>query len=184
VRVLLISTFLLSIGIFNPALGGYNYKSEYDRLNAYKKASFHANIDSECKLLFSKKGELIYCSFDYQDPNTRGIYPFITVITSVDDWDISDNGEPKYLDDINTIITYNNNTTSRVKLKASSIPRKRDYSWQSIGGKKKFEALMVHLSEILHELTNIRQIEFKYGSNDYLFIIDQNLLRKTLNFEN
>jgi len=177
VRVLLISTFLLSIGIFNPALGGYNYEFEYDRFSDSKKATFQANIGSECKLLVSKKGELRYCSFSYENPNEGGVYPVIAVGTSSDDWDITDNGKPTFLDDINTIITYNDNTTSRLKLKASTLGQ--EITQYSIFA----EVVMVHLGQILDELTNIRQIEFKYGSNEYLFIIDQKLLKKTLNFE-
>lgn len=101
----------------------------------------------------------------------------IAVATSSDDWDITDNGKSTFLDDINTIITYNDNTTSRVKLKASTLGK--EINQYNIF----FEVVMVHLSQILDELTNIKQIEFKYGSNEYLFIIDQKLLKKTLNFE-
>ncbi len=165
-----VGAFSLVSGL--PGLAGDSYKEEIDRFEGTKSARFEASLGSECTLDKSLKGRLYFCIFIHSTENNVS-YPSIMIGKTSKGWDLLN-----YKNTIKTapaIITYANGVVKRRRLKAK-------LSTDTVSGGTVSEIVDLILTPIKQELPTIKKIEIQYGSAEFTWIIDAELVKKALVF--
>ena len=166
----IVGVFSLASGL--PASAGYRYEEKLDRFEGTKTAQFRAT-DTECKLLKSTKGALSGCSFIYSTENNT-TYPAILFYKYSEGWDLL-NFKSSMGDELPVIITYSNGMVKRRRLSGKLMS-------DTVSGGTVLEAVDLHLRPIKDELPRINKIETKYGSAEFMWIVDRELVKKSIDF--
>tara|TARA_Y100001978_G_C23397351_1_gene292921 strand:- start:206 stop:535 length:330 start_codon:yes stop_codon:yes gene_type:complete len=101
------------------------------------------------------------------------MYPIISFGTTSDGWDLLSYSSRTTS---NAILTLDDGTIKRI-----AIPAK--YSGDSVYGSTVLEWVSLYFYDLKEDLTKITKLEFQFGSSEYEWIPDRDLVRKVLNFE-
>ena len=167
----IVGMFSLASGF--PAFAGYDYEEDLDRFEGTRTASFRGKKGTDCELLASSKGSLLGCTFIHSTESSYN-YPSIMFFKSSEGWDLLNfkNSTP---DEIPVILTYSNGVVNRRRLPAL-------LKTSSLRGATVMEAVVLKLSSIKDDLPRIEKIETRYGASEFLWIIDTELVEKSLDF--
>ena len=165
----LVGVFSFASGL--PVSAGSDYKEKLDRFEGKRTASFKG--DSDCKLVESSKGSLYGCTFVHSTESTVN-YPSIMFFKGSKGWDLL-SYKNAIGDEIPVIITYSNGVVTRRRLPA-------DLRTSTISGATVMESVILKLSAIKNDLPRIEKIETRYGSSEFLWVVDRELVEKSLTF--
>ena len=169
-KVIIILSFLFAGSNIN-AYAGEKYKLKVDRFTDTKTASYSIIPNKECKLTKSLKSRIRTCFF--MNSTESSMYPLISFGTTSDGWDLLSYSSRTTS---NAILTFDDGTTKKI-----AIPAK--YSGDSIYGSTVLEWVSLYFYDLKEDLEKITKLEFQYGSSEYEWIPDRDLVRKALNFE-
>ena len=175
-RVCSIVLMLLVSSMSTKAWAGFDYKLKYDRFTGNKTSTYDLSVGNECRLTATSAGKLDYCVF--QNSSNNADDPNLILITTSKEWDIMQyrSTSPYREGKIPSIITYKDgkklNTTLDVK-----------YTGDPIRGNGVMEVVLVQLGLIKKTIPEISQIEVKYGTNEYLIVLDPILTKRALEFQ-
>ena len=163
------------VGVFSlisglPGLAGYDYREKLDRFEGIKTVRFDASMGSECNLDASTKGSLDKCVFIHSTESSVS-YPSVMFFKYSEGWDLLN--YKNSIDDAPVIITYANGVVKRRRLKAT-------LSTDTVYGGTVQEVVDLILTPIKNELPRIKKIELQYGSAEFSWIIDTELVKKAL----
>ena len=169
-KVIIILSFLLAGSNIN-ANAGEKYKLEVDRFTDIKTSSYRAIPNKECKLTKSLKSRISSCLFINSTESYR--YPSISIGTLSDGWDLLSYSGRK---NSNAIVTFDDGTIKKMVIPA-------EYDGDSVYGSTVLEWVTLILYDLKEDLANISKLEFQFGSSEYEWKPDKDLLQKSLNFE-
>ena len=169
-KAIIILSFLFA-GCNINAYAGEKYKLKVDRFTDTKTASYSIIPNKECKLTKSLKSRIRSCFFINSTESSS--YPSISFGTTSDGWDLLTYSGRKTS---NAIITFDDGTIKRMAIPA-------EYDGDSIYGSTVLEWVSLILYDLKEDLANISKLEFQFGSSEYEWIPDKDLLQKALNFD-
>ena len=169
-NVIVILSLLFTAINFN-VYAGQKFKLNIDRFTDKKTASYDIIPKKECKLTKSLKSRIRTCFF--MNSTESSMYPLISFGTLSDGWDLLSYSSRTTS---NAILTFDDGTTKKI-----AIPAK--YSGDSIYGSTVLEWVSLYFYDLKEDLEKITKLEFQYGSSEYEWIPDRDLVRKALNFE-
>ena len=169
-KVIIILSFLLA-GSNIDANAGEKYKLEVDRFTDIKTSSYKAIPNKECKLTKSLKSRIASCLFINSTESSS--YPSISIGTTSDGWDLLSYSGKKTS---NAIVTFDDGTTKKMVIPA-------EYDGDSLYGSTVLEWVSLILFDLKEDLANISKLEFQFGSSEYEWKPDKDLLQKSLSFE-
>ena len=169
-RVIFILSFFLAVSNIN-ANAGEKYKLEVDRFTDIKTSSYKAIPNRECKLTKSLKSRIASCLFINSTESSS--YPSISIGTTSDGWDLLSYSGNKTS---NAIVTFDDGTIKKMVIPA-------EYDGDSLYGSTVLEWVSLILFDLKEDLANISKLEFQFGSSEYEWKPDKDLLQKALNFD-
>ena len=169
-KVFIILSFLFASSNLN-ANAGEKYKLEVDRFTDTKTASYTIIPNKECKLTKSLKSRIRTCFFMNSTESTS--YPLMMFGTTSDGWDLLSYSSKEVS---NAILTYDDGTTKKI-----AIPAK--YDGDSLYGSTVIEWITIYFYDLKEDLAKISKLEFQFGSSEYEWIPDKDLVQKTLLFK-
>jgi hypothetical protein len=174
VKRTLYTVFLLIAVSAAPTLAGSNYKLKFDKFQNKKVASYDLTLGTECKLTQTLKSTLFACPF--LAVSTEGNTPSLMLVSYAKGWDIMTyrSASPYSEGKAPAIITYKNGAKENKLLPAI-------YNGDVVRGGTVMETVVLRFGG--ENLSNIDNIEVKYGSNEYYFKFDDALTSKALKYE-
>ena len=170
-KLLAVSSFFIALACASvPVIGGENFEKWDSQYSDTKTASYEPIPGSECRLDKALKGSLYNCFFLNSNKNTE--YPALDFVKDSDEGDLLNYSQIK---EASVILTYSNGEIKRTRLPAKLIAQRLRPGVVS-------EAVIVYLSEIQSELLGIEKLEAQFGSAEYSWIPDKDLVEKSLEY--
>ncbi|MDC3034727.1 hypothetical protein OA254_00465 [Prochlorococcus sp. AH-716-P05] len=169
-NAIIILGFLFAGSNFNTN-AGQKYELKEDRFTDKKTASYTIIPKTECKLTKSLKSRISSCFLI--NSTESSMYPSLNFGTLSKGWDLLSYSS---IDTSNAIVTFYDGT-----IKKMAFPAK--YSGDSIYGATVMEWVTLYLYDLEEDLAKITKLEFQFGSSEYEWLPDRELVRKVVNFE-
>ena len=159
---------------------GYDYALKYDRFENKKIASYRLTVGEDCRITKTIKSILVGCAFS--SVSNKPETPSIALVTTANEWDILPYSSmlPYSENKLFAILTYNDGEKKNMLLpvfftgnRVSVVNRRSVIT----------ETIFVRLGSLKQDLLRIKDVELKYGSNEYYFKLDNALTRKSLNYQ-
>lgn len=175
-KTLAVSSFLIALACASvPVIGGENFEKRDSQYSDTKTASYEPIPGSECRLDKALKGSLYNCFFLSSNEDTK--YPALGFVKDSDEKD-SDKGDLlnySQIKEASVILKYSNGG-----IKGTRLPVK--FFAQRLRPGVVSEAVFVYLSEIQADLLRIKKLEVQFGSDEYSWIPDKDLVKKSLDY--
>ena len=164
------SIFITIACNFVPVIGGENFEKWDSQYSDTKTASYEPIPGSECRLDKALKGSLYNCFFLNSNEDTK--YPALGFVKDSDEGDLLNYSQIK---EASVILKYSNGGIKRTSLPVYFIAQRLRPGVVS-------EAVIVYLSEIQTDLLRIKKLEVQFGSAEYSWIPDKDLVKKSLDY--
>ena len=175
-KPLAVTSFFITIACnFVPVISGENFEKWDSQYSDTKTASYEPILGSECRLDKALKGSLYNCYFLNSNKDTK--YPALGFVNDLDEKD-SDKGDLLNYSQIKeafVILKYSNGGIKRTRLPVKFFAQRLRPGVVS-------EAVFVYLSEIQADLLRIKKLEVQFGSDEYSWIPDKDLVKKSLDY--
>ena len=169
-KAIAIASFLTVLACTSmPSISGEDYAEEYDRFDDTKTAKYKPTLQKECILDKAIKGQLYACIF--MDSTENSNYPMLAFLKESEGWDLLSYSSKK---EAPVIITYANGVVKRRKVKAN-------LKTDTLSGRTVSEVVVVYLNSI-PDLSNVKKLELQFGSSEFSWIPDTELVKKALEF--
>ena len=170
-KPLAVTSFFITIACnFVPVISGENFEKWDSQYSDTKTASYEPILGSECRLDKALKGSLYNCFFLNSNENTE--YPALGFVKDSDEGDLLNYSQIK---EASVILKYSNGGIKRTRLPVKFIAQRLRPGVVS-------EAVIVYLSEIQADLLRIKKLEVQFGSAEYSWIPDKDLVKKSLDY--
>ena len=170
-KPLAVSSFFIALECASvPVIGGENFEKWDSQYSDAKTASYEPIPGSECRLDKALKGSLYNCFFLNSNENTE--YPALGFVKDSDEGDLRNYSQIK---EASVILTFSNGEIKRTRLPVKLIAQRLRPGVVS-------EAVIVYLSEIQSELLRIQKLKVQFGSAEYSWIPDKDLVEKSLDY--
>lgn len=169
-----VSLSLLFVSL--PVFAGSEYKLKYDKFENKKVADYRLDKGTECRLNQTSKSTLFSCIF--LAVSTEPSSPSVMMVSTSSGWDIMTyrSTSPYNEKKAPAIITYKNGMKKNIQLPTI-------FDGDVIRGSTVAETIIVQLGGLRQEISNIDNIELKYGTNEYYIKLDDALTKKALNYQ-
>ena len=149
-------------------ISGENFEKWDSQYSDTKTASYEPILGSECRLDKALKGSLYNCFFINSTEDLE--HPAQGFVKDSDEGDLRNYSQIK---EASVILTYSNGEIKRTRLPVKLIASRQRPGVAS-------EAVIVYLSEIQADLLRIEKLEVQFGSAEYSWIPDKDLVEESL----